>query len=144
MYSFGEDMTIEGDITAVWQAATDVDSWPSWDPHEQKARLDGPFAPGAKGWNKPRGAPAGTFTITGVEPERMWSARAGIPFGSLRGVNRYEPLGDGKVRVSKVFEVHGPFAPIFRLIWEKAVRSDMRLTFKALQAEAQRRGAAGG
>ncbi len=142
MYSFGEEMIIEGEITAVWQVATDVAGWPSWDPHEEKARLAGPFAPGTKGWNKPCGAPAGTFTITEVEPERMWSARAGIPFGSLRGVNRYEPLGDGRVRVSKVFEVHGPFAPIFRLIWEKGVRSDMRLSFNALEAEAQRRGAA--
>jgi hypothetical protein len=141
MYSFGEELVIEGDITTVWQTATDVASWPGWDPHEQKARLDGPFAAGTKGWNKPRGAPAGGFTITEVEPERMWSARAGIPFGSLRGVNRYEPLGDGRVRVSKVFEVHGPFAPIFRLIWEKGVRSDMLLTFRALEAEAQRRGA---
>lgn len=100
-------------------------------------RLDGPFAPGTKGWNKPKGAPAGTFTITAVEPERMWSARAGIPFGSLRGVNRYEPLGDGRVRVSKVFEVRGPFAPILRLIWEKGVRADMRLTFTALETEAR-------
>jgi hypothetical protein len=69
----------------------------------------------------------------------MWSARAGIPFGSLRGVNRYEPLGDGRVRVSKVFEVRGPFAPIFRLIWEKGVRAGMRLTFRALETEARHR-----
>src|SRR5581483_1571039 len=139
MYSFTEEMVIEGDIAAIWQDATDVAAWPGWDPHEEKARLDGPFAPGTKGWNKPRGAPAGSFTITDVEPERMWSARAGIPFGSLRGVNRYEPLGEGRARVSKVFEVHGPFAPIFRLIWEKGVRADMRLTFAALEAEARRR-----
>ena len=51
------------------------------DPHEEKARLGGPFAPGAKGWNKPKGAPAGTFAITAVEPERMWWARALIPSG---------------------------------------------------------------
>src|SRR4029077_17963897 len=121
MYSFGEEMVIEGDITAIWQAATDVAAWPSWDPHEEKARLDGPFAPGAKGWNKPKGAPAGTFTITAVEPERVSAARAGIPFGSLRGVSRCEPLGDGRVRVSKAFEVRGPFAPVFRLIWEQGV-----------------------
>ena len=139
MYSFGEEMVIEGDITAIWQAATDVADWPGWDPHEEKARLDGPFARGTKGWNKPKGAPAGTFTITAVEPERMWSARAGIPFGSLRGVNRCEPLGDSQVRVSKAFEVHGPFAPVFRLIWEKGVRADMRLTFRALETEARRR-----
>ena len=139
MYSFGEQMVIEGDIAAVWQVATDVEAWPSWDPHEEKARLDGPFAAGTKGWNKPKGAPAGGFTITAVEPERMWSARAGIPFGSLRGVNRFEPLDDGLILVSKVFEVRGPFAPVFRLIWEKRVRADMLLTFEALQAEAQRR-----
>jgi len=139
MYSFGEEMVITGDITVIWQTATDVAAWPSWDPHEEKARLDGPFAPGTKGWNKPKGAPAGTFTITAVDPERMWSANAAIPFGSLRGVNRYEPLGDGQVRVSKVFQVRGPFAPIFRLIWEKGVRADMRLTFTALQTEARRR-----
>ena len=139
MYSFGEQMVIEGDIAAVWQVATDVEAWPSWDPHEEKARLDGPFAAGTKGWNKPKGAPAGGFTITAVEPERMWSAWAGIPFGSLRGVNRFEPLDDGRILVSKVFEVRGPFAPVFRLIWEKRVRADMLLTFEALQAEAQRR-----
>ncbi len=144
MYSFGEEMIIEGDIEAIWQAATDVAAWPSWDPHEEKARLDGPFAAGTKGWNKPKGAPAGTFTITAVEPERMWSARAGIPFGSLRGVNRYEPLGDSRVRVSKVFRVHGPFGPIFRLIWEKAVRADMLRSFAALEGEARRRAVAGG
>ena len=139
MYSFGEEMVIEGDIAVLWSTAVDVPNWASWDPHEEKARLDGPFAPGTKGWNKPRGAPAGTFTITAVEPERMWSARAGIPFGSLRGVSRYEPLGDGRVLVSKVFEVRGPFAPFFRLIWEKGVRADMRLTFTALEAEARGR-----
>ena len=139
MYSFGEEMAIEADITAIWQAATDVAAWPGWDPHEQKARLDGPFAPGTKGWNKPKGAPAGTFTIIAVEPERMWSAQAAIPFGHLRGVSRYQPLGGGRVRVSKTFEVHGPFAPVFRLIWEKGVRADMHLTFQALQAEARRR-----
>ena len=41
------------------------------------------------------------------------------------------------VRVSKVFEVRGPFAPVFRLIWEKGVRADMRLTFAALETEAR-------
>jgi len=29
MYSFGEEMVIEGDITAIWQAVTDAAAWPS-------------------------------------------------------------------------------------------------------------------
>ena len=30
--SFGEEMVIEGDITAIWQAVTDAAAWPSRDP----------------------------------------------------------------------------------------------------------------
>lgn len=140
MYSFTEEATITGDIGAVWATATDVPSWPSWDPHEEKARIDGAFTAGTKGWSKPAGAPAGVFTITEVEPERMWASRAGIPFGHLRGENRYEPLGDGTIRASKRVEVHGPFGALFHLIWEKRMRADMHKTFAALEAEARRRG----
>jgi hypothetical protein len=77
MYSFGEEAVITGAISTVWQVATDIAGWPSWDSHERKARFEGDFAAGAKGWSKPAGAPAGTFTITAVEPERMWASEAG-------------------------------------------------------------------
>ena len=140
MYSFTEETILSGDISAIWAAATDVTAWPAWDPHEEKARIHGEFAAGTKGWSKPAGAPAGVFTITEVEEERMWASRAGLPFGHLRGVNRYDPLGGGKVRVSKRVEVHGPFGPLFHLIWEKNMRTDMHKTFAALEEEAHRRG----
>ncbi|HEX6523807.1 MAG TPA: SRPBCC family protein [Streptosporangiaceae bacterium] len=140
MYSFSEEATITGDISAIWSVATDVAGWASWDPHEEKSRFAGEFVAGAKGWSKPAGAPAGVFTITEVEPERMWAARAGLPFGHLRGENRYEPAGDGKVKISKRVEVHGPFGPLFHLIWEKRMRADMHRSFAALETEARRRG----
>lgn len=140
MYSFGEEAIINGGIDGIWAASTDVPGWPSWDPHQQKARIDGEFAAGTTGWSKPAGAPAGTFTITDVEPGRMWITRAGIPFGHLRLENRYDPAGDGMVRVSKRVEVHGPFGPLFHLIWEKNMRKGMRQTFAALETEARRRG----
>lgn len=136
MYSFSEEKVIEGDIGRIWMVAIDVARWPDWDPHEEKARLAGEFAVGGKGWSKPRRAPAGGFTITEVEPERLWATRAGIPFGHLRGENRYEPAGDGWVRVSKRVEVHGPFGPLFHLIWEKEMRADMHRTFAALEEQA--------
>jgi hypothetical protein len=139
-YSFSEEAIISGDITSVWATAVDVPAWPSWDPHEERARFEGEFAAGAKGWSKPAGAPAGAFTITAVEPERMWSAKAGIPFGSLRGESRYQPVADGKIKVSKRVEISGPFGPLFHLIWEKNMRADMHRTFAALEAEARRRG----
>jgi len=68
MYSFSEEAVINGAVNTVWQVATDIAGWPSWDPHEEKARFEGEFKPGAKGWSR---APAGTGTISAVEPERM-------------------------------------------------------------------------
>jgi hypothetical protein len=47
-------------------------------------------------------------------------------------------FGEEMVIAGDIFEVHGPFAPLFRLIWEKGVRADMRLTFTALETEARR------
>jgi hypothetical protein len=36
--------------------------------------------------------------------------------------------------------VHGPFGPLFHLIWEKKMRADMHKGFSALEDEARRRG----
>jgi hypothetical protein len=139
-YSFSEEAIIGGDIDAVWATATDVAAWSSWDPHMEKARIEGEFTVGAKGWSKPAGAPGGPFTVTGAEPGRTWSVKAGIPFGSLCGQTSYQPAGDGKIRISKRVEITGPFGPLFHLIWEKNMRADMQKTFAALEGEARRRG----
>ncbi|MEV0464549.1 SRPBCC family protein [Nocardia tengchongensis] len=140
MYSFTEEAVITGDVARIWAVATDVDRWSEWDPHEEKSRIDGEFAAGTRGWVKPKGAPAGPFTIVAVEPGQSWTSEAGIPFGKLRGHRTYEPLGDGTVRVAEHVEVHGPMGPLFKLIWEKGMRADMPLTFAALEQEALRRG----
>lgn len=139
MYVISEAAVIRGEAASVWQTATDVAHWSDWDPHEEKSRIDGPFAPGTKGWVKPKGAPAGPFTIIAVDAGSSWTSEAGIPFGKIRGHYTYAPLPDGTVRVVKRMEVHGPFKPIFRLIWEKAIRADMHLSFAALEREARRR-----
>ncbi|MFF2557949.1 SRPBCC family protein [Nocardia sp. NPDC058058] len=139
MYSFTEEAVITGDIDRIWAVATDVARWSEWDPHEEKSRIDGPFAAGTRGWVKPKGAPAGPFTITDVRGGSSWTSEAGIPFGKLRGHRTYEALGDGTVRVAERVEVHGPFGPLFRLVWEKGMRADMPRTFEALEKEALRR-----
>ncbi|WP_067716909.1 SRPBCC family protein [Nocardia yamanashiensis] len=140
MYSFFESAVIKGDIAKIWAVATDVTRWADWDPHEEKSRIDGEFEAGTKGWVKPKGAPAGPFTITDVVAGESWTSEAGLPFGKLRGHRTYEPLGDGTVRVAEHVEVHGPMGPLFRLIWEKGMRADMPRTFAALEREALRRG----
>ncbi|MEV6774328.1 SRPBCC family protein [Nocardia sp. NPDC051030] len=139
-YSFIEEAVISGDIDKIWAVATDVAHWADWDPHEEKSRIDGPFEAGTKGWVKPKGAPAGPFTIVAVEPGKSWTSEAGIPFGKLRGHRTYEVVGEGKVKVAEQVEVHGIFGLLFKRVWEKGMRADMPLTFAALEAEALRRG----
>jgi hypothetical protein len=86
-----------------------------------------------------RSRPEGTVTITAVAPERMWASEAGIPFGRLRGENRYEPLPDGRIRVSKGVEVYGPFGPLLPDLGVQDARRHAQ-ELRRLEAEARRRG----
>jgi hypothetical protein len=133
MYEFGEETTIRGDIATVWGVVTDVDRWPSWDPHEQQARLDGPFAAGTTGWSKPNGGPGTTWTLTDVVPRRRWASECALPGGKLAGVNVYEPLGDGRIRCAKTIRVTGPLVPLFRFHFARRIRRDMARTWAALE-----------
>ena len=100
MYSFSEDAVITGAISTVWPVASDVAGG-----HPGTARAErsvrGRLRDRSEGLVYAGWSTARTFTITAVEPERMWASETGIPFGRLRGENRYQPLADGKIRVSK-------------------------------------------
>jgi hypothetical protein len=65
---------------------------------------------------------------------------AAIPFGRLRGENRYEPLADGRLRAGTRVDLHGPFGSLFHLIWASRRRADMYKSFAALEAKAGRSG----
>jgi hypothetical protein len=135
VYRISAETTIRADIAAVWDAVTDVESWPRRDPHEQEARLDGLFVAGTTGWSKPRGGPATTWTITAVDPLRSWSSECRLPGGKLRGENLFEPLGDGMIRCMKTVFVTGPLVPLFRLHFGRSIRRDMLATWAALEQE---------
>lgn len=139
MYEIKEHVTISGDLAAVWAAATDVGNWSAWDPHEQDARLDGPFMVGARGWSKPRGGLGATWVLTEVDAQHRWASECGLPGGKLAGENVFEPVGNGEVRCTKAVRVSGSLVPLFRLYFGPRMRRDMRETFVALQREAARR-----
>jgi hypothetical protein len=142
MYEFSAQAEITADVATAWAVVADVNGWPAWDPHEQAARLDGPFAPGTTGWSKPHGGPATDWTITDVVPLRHWASECGLPGGKITGLNTFEPRGDGKLRCVKTVRVYGPLAPLFRFYFGRRMRADMLKTFTALEREAARRHAA--
>ncbi len=138
-YTITAETTIKGDINAVWAALSDVASWPSWDPHEEGAQLDGPFVAGTKGWSKPKGGPAANWTLTKVESPRLWASESPMPGGKIAGESVYEPLEDGRIRCTRRVTVTGPLVPLFWLYFGRLIRRDMYATWSALEQEAARR-----
>ncbi len=138
MLTFTESKTINAGIGHVWSIVSDVANWSAWDPHVEKSRFDGDFAPGGKGWTKPKGAPAGTFEVTDVDLQRGYSTCSAMPGGKMLIINTYRPVDAAHVVVTRTVEIYGPFVPLFRLIWAKGMRADIRSSFAALEAEAKR------
>jgi hypothetical protein len=136
MYEIRSETIIDADLAAVWALVTDVANWPSWDPHERAARLDGPFAVGTTGWSKPHGGPGTTWVLTEVVEQRRWSSECPLPGGKLAGTTVYEPLADGKLRCAKTIRVSGPLVPLFRLYFGRRIRADLARTWAALEAAA--------
>lgn len=140
--TFDGSATIRGDLPAVWQTVTDVAAWPSWDPHFLEAELEGPFAVGTSGWSRVPGSLRGKFTLTAVDPEHGYSTESPMPMGTMYVTNRYEQVAPGRVLVSKQYELHGGFVPIFRLFYMRPIQRQLAHAFEALEQEVGRRGAA--
>ncbi len=119
----------------VWKIWTDVPNWPRWDVSKEIARLDGPLVPGTQGWAKQRGNLGGPFTITTVEAARRWTSECPVPLGKVVFDHLIEPLGGGRVLVTKNVEVHGGFGPLFRLLFAAKMRRHIAESFEALQRE---------
>jgi hypothetical protein len=133
MYRIQAEAVIDGDVDQVWTIATDVDRWSEWDPHEEAARLDGPFTTGTTGWSKPRGGPGTAWTITDVEPGHRWSTACALPGGGISGTNTVEQVAPGLVRLTRTIEITGPLTPLFRLWFGPRMRRDFRHSWDALE-----------
>ncbi|MFC4535719.1 SRPBCC family protein [Sphaerisporangium dianthi] len=142
MYMLSDTVTIDGDVASIWDTMTDAANWATWDPHFLSCGFEGPFEVGGTGWtvNRIVSGKASHFTLLKVDKERGFTTRSPIPFGQMLIINKYEPEGEGRVRVTRTSEVYGPFALIFRY-FRKQYRHDVQLTFAALEQEAARRAA---
>ena len=129
---------IRGDLRTIWNIETDVNSWPKWDPHEEAARFDGPFAVGQKGWSKPRGGPEANWVITAVEKPRRWALDNPVFGGKLEVEKTYEAVDKEQVRCTKTMVVKGILVPLFWLYFARVTRRDMFLSWEALEKEVAR------
>ena len=133
------EAVIDGTLDTVWEVATDVAGWPMWDPHEEGARLDGPFQVGAAGWSKPRKGPAADWVLTAVEPKALWASESGIPGGKIAGESTFAVGAPGTVTCTKTVTVSGTLVPLFWLYFKRPVQHDLHASLQALQNEVSRR-----
>lgn len=139
MYEVSAAAVIEGTPEEAWAVQCDVAGWPSWNGHEEAARLDGPFAVGTHGWSKPRGGPGADWVLTEVDGPSAWGSRSSLPGGALTGRRTFAAVGDGKVACTATMRATGPLEILFRLWFGPRIRRDMVTGFAELESEMRRR-----
>jgi hypothetical protein len=82
-YHFSYTITINADITTVWNTLIDVANWHKWDTEIKKASLDADFEKGAKGIFTPNKGPTLKFYISEIVPHQSYTFNTIMPIGEL-------------------------------------------------------------
>jgi hypothetical protein len=106
------ELIAERPAEALWRVWSDVAQWSERDPHEEEARLDGPFARGTQGSSRPRGALAGAFEPADVGPPTRWVSRSTLPLGALAFSHTIEKLDATRCRFRLIADATGPMAVV--------------------------------
>jgi hypothetical protein len=95
--------------TSAWQFMTDVRNWS--DPPAEFT-LDGPFAPGTRGTTRMPGQPANSWMIRDVDPGVGYTIVGALHENVTLFVYwRFDPLPDGRTRLTQRLELRGENAP---------------------------------
>ena len=122
---------------AVWQVLAGVEGWPTWNPGYTAAHLDGPLQSGAQGSIKlPRG-PSRPFTVYEVDPQRSLTYGGDVPGGRQRFLNRIEPLGPSRTRITLGHTIEGWTWPLFGVLFGRIIRGYLPTALKQLVAMAE-------
>ena len=78
-------------------------------------------------------------TLVAVNEMENWTVEHGLPRGRLVIDHKMTPLGNGYVRVSKVFDVYGPMSVVYRLLLSGRIRKATHAAFARLAVAAGER-----
>jgi Polyketide cyclase / dehydrase and lipid transport len=122
---FGGSSRSSASAEDVWAVWTDPAEWPG--DVIVTAKIDGPFAVGAKVTMRVKGHPPLTLTITRIEPPRLWTGVARVPGFTETIDHRVEPTDSGTLITQRsVFT--GPLAPIAARLLGGMVRKTFAAT----------------
>jgi hypothetical protein len=98
---------------AIWQRCyADPRSWPLWNRELVSAELRGPFVTGTIARVRFRTGLRLRFRLTEVEPERVFTDEARLPFARMGHRHSLEPSGQQTVLRNTIY-FHGPLAQLW-------------------------------
>lgn len=123
----------------IWDAWTDVASWPEWDASTKTMRMEESFATGAFGRRKVKGWFGCGFTLLSAEQGKRFSLKTRI-FGAKVLINYYvAPWWDEKVRVVQHVEACGFFAPFLWLYLGRRWKKQLPVSMKKFSSLVEKR-----
>jgi Polyketide cyclase / dehydrase and lipid transport len=137
-FTYEHSVVSSASPAAVWRVYSDVAQWPTFDAEAERIRLDGPFTAGTRGTMKFRGQEPLAFTLTEVEPERVFTDETPVGEAVVRVRHRLDPTPDG-VRITQAVEIDGPEA--FAAQLGAMITADMPATMTRLARLAEEDGA---
>ncbi len=122
----------------VWELLVDVEGWPAWTEsmREIKRLDDGSLVVGSRSRaTQPKGRPM-VWTVTELEPMRVFTWVTAQPGLSLEAVHRIDDTGDN-VATTLEFVVTGPLAWLAALMAGARIRSYLQMESMGLKRAAE-------
>jgi polyketide cyclase/dehydrase/lipid transport protein len=122
---------------AVWAILADAEGWPKWNPGYSKAHLDGPLAARATGAVTLPNGMERKFVVYEVEDSTFFSYGGTMPGARQQFVQRVEPLGDGRTRVTFGHLIEGPASVLYGVLFGRVIRGYLPTAVRQLVAKAE-------
>ena len=110
---------------AIWALWADASRWPEWNEQLESGELEGEFAVGGKATVKFKRGGKMWFTITALEPERLFVDEAKLPGCRFGHEHRVEPVDLGSEITHRLY-LTGPTSGLFsRLFGRKRLEQSV-------------------
>ncbi|SHK61323.1 SRPBCC family protein [Actinacidiphila paucisporea] len=115
----------------------DMATWPEWNADTEWVRLDGPFAPGATGVLKPKGAPKVPFVVAALVPGREFTDVSKLVGARLTFRHLVSATTEGATRVDVTVTLRGPLARLWNLALGKGIAATLQADLDRLRSAAE-------
>ena len=124
MWEARHELATSAPPEVVWALWANADRWRDWNDDIEWARLDGPLERGATATIKFRRGRPMRFTVTALEPRRLFVDEARLPGARMGHEHRVEPTAAG-ARIANRIYIDGPAARLYALFVGRRIRASV-------------------